>query len=55
MEDKLKNELKELESKNKRLTDENNRLRDEYWENRNMYDYILASKSWKYTKWMRRD
>ena len=55
LENKLKNELKELESENQRLNDENNRLREEYWENREIYDYILASKSWKYTRWMRKD
>ena len=55
LENKLKNELKELESENQKLNDENNRLREEYWENREIYDYILASKSWKYTRWMRKD
>lgn len=54
LENKLKDEIKKLESENKKLTDEQNQLRDEYWENRNTYDYIISSKSWKYTKWMRK-
>jgi len=47
--------LNQLEKENKILVDKNNQLRDEYWENRNEYDYILGSKSWQYTKWLRRD
>ena len=54
-ENKLKEEISRLTEENKELTDENNRLREEYWENREEYDYILASKSWQYTKWMRRE
>ena len=54
LENKLKDEISKLESENKRLTEEQNQLRDEYWENRNTYDYITASKSWKFTKWMRK-
>lgn len=54
LENKLKKELDKLKTENETLVDENNRLRDEYWENRNTYDYISSSKSWQYTKWMRK-
>jgi len=55
LENSLNDELSQLEKENKILVDKNNQLRDEYWENRNEYDYILGSKSWQYTKWLRRD
>ena len=55
LENSLNDELNQLEKENKILVDKNNQLRDEYWENRNEYDYILGSKSWQYTKWLRRD
>lgn len=51
----LENEIKTLEEKNKKLVDENNQLKDEYWKNREEYDYITSSRSWKYTKWMRNE
>ncbi len=54
LENKLKDEISKIELENKNLVDENNKLRDEYWENREVYDYIAASKSWQYTKWMRK-
>lgn len=55
LENELNNELNELKTENETLIGENNRLRDEYWKNRKKYDYILSSKSWQYTKWMRKD
>lgn len=55
LESELKTELDNLETENKSLVNKNNELRNEYWENREEYDYILASKSWQYTKWLRRE
>ena len=55
LEDDLNNELNQLKNENKLLTDKNNQLREQYWENREEYDYILSSKSWKYTKHFRRE
>ena len=52
---KLQNDVSELNRKNETLVDETNQLRELYWKNRELYDYILASKSWKYTKWLRHD
>lgn len=50
----LENKIKNLKNENLILIDENNQLRKEYWKNRDKYDYITNSKSWKYTKWLRK-
>ena len=50
----MENKLSQLKDENKILRDENNKLRNEYWKNRKEYEYILGSKSWKYTEWLRR-
>ena len=55
LEEKLKNELKNAKQENENLTNTNNQLRDEYWKQRKEYEYILSSKSWQYTKRLRKE
>ena len=51
----LKQEIKALKEENEKLIKFNNQLRKDYWDNRNIYDYIISSRSWKLTKWLRKD
>jgi len=53
--EELKKELNNAKQENESLKETNDQLRDEYWKQRNEYDYILSSKSWKYTKWLRKE
>ena len=52
--EELKKELNNAKQENENLKKTNDQLRNEYWKQRNEYDYILSSKSWKYTKWLRK-
>lgn len=51
----LENEIKKLKEENKTIVEKNTLLREEYWKNREVYDYITTSKSWQYTKWLRKE
>ena len=53
--EELKKELNNAKQENENLKKTNDQLRNEYWKKRNEYDYILSSKSWKYTKWLRKE
>lgn len=50
-----KEELIALKKENENLSDKNHHLREEYWKKRELYDYISSTRSWKYTKILRKD